>query len=83
MESSQNLINNLLLNLDNLQIQTENNENNQNVNDNLQEQLELLKSETEKLTNQYTRNTNKKKLKSYHHQFLLVNFLNSKLLMIC
>jgi len=60
MESSQNLINNLLLNLDNLQIQTENNENNQNVNDNLQEQLELLKSETEKLTNQYTRNTNKK-----------------------
>jgi len=62
MASSQNLINNLLLNLDNLKIQTENNEKNQNVNDsiNLQEQLDLLKSETEKLTNQYTRNTNKK-----------------------
>jgi len=63
MNSSANLINNLLLNLDNLKIQTENNEYNENVNNNLQEQLELLKSETEKITNQYTQTSNKKNKK--------------------
>jgi len=62
MESSANLINNLLLNLDNLKIQTENSDiKKQDVNNNLQEQLDLLKSETKKLTNKYTQTSNKTK----------------------
>jgi len=63
MESSANLINNLLLNLDNLKIQTENNDiiNNKDVSNNLQEQLDILKSETEKLTKQYTHTSTKTK----------------------
>jgi len=63
MESSANLINNLLLNLDSLKIQTENNNTtkNNNVSNNLQEQLDILKSETEKLTNKYTHTSTKTK----------------------
>jgi len=54
MESSSNLINNLLLNLDNLKLQAENKTDFQdNVSFNIQEQLEMLKSETQKLTKQY------------------------------
>ncbi|ORX85243.1 hypothetical protein BCR32DRAFT_325519, partial [Anaeromyces robustus] len=62
MESSSNLINNLLLNLDNLKLQAENKTNIQNNdNFNIQEQLELLKSETQRLTQQYqyTQTSNK------------------------
>jgi len=66
MDSSSNLINNLLLNLDNLKLQVENSMNAQNNNDfDIEEQLELLKSETQKLTQQYqyTQPTNKNKSK--------------------
>jgi hypothetical protein len=59
MQSSANLINNLLLNLDNLKIQNDSNNIQENLNSNLQDQLEMLKFETQKLTNQYTQNSNK------------------------
>jgi len=60
-ESSADLINNLLLNLDNLKTITENNKCNEN-NSSIKDQLESLKNETAKITNQYTQqcNTNTK-----------------------
>jgi len=64
MNSSANLINNLLLNLDNLKIQTEssnmdmNNGFTEDLGSSLQDQLELLKNETQKLTSQYTQPNN-------------------------
>jgi hypothetical protein len=59
MESSANLINNLLLNLDSLKLQNETNSMQENASLDLQDQLEMLKFEAQKLTNQYTQNTNK------------------------
>lgn len=60
-ENSADLINNLLLNLDNLQLISENKSSNtQIVNNNIQEQLELLKYETQKITSQYTQEKNTK-----------------------
>jgi len=62
MESSANLINNLLLNLDNLKIQAESNANVKEnlISSSLQDQLNLLKYETEKLTKQYTQSSSPK-----------------------
>jgi len=54
IESSVDLINNLLLNLDNLKIQNETNKYQENVSLSLQDQLDILKYETQRLTNQYT-----------------------------
>ncbi|KAG4088414.1 hypothetical protein H8356DRAFT_1724771 [Neocallimastix lanati (nom. inval.)] len=61
-QSSADLINNLLLNLDNLKIQNETNNVKISVDFSLQEQLDMLQKETQKLTNQYTqKNTTKSK----------------------
>lgn len=54
IESSIDLINNLLLNLDNLRVQNETNKYQENVNLSLQDQLDILKYEAQRLTNQYT-----------------------------
>jgi len=59
MQSSANLINNLLLNLDNLKLQNETNTIQESVSLDLQDQIEMLKFETQKLTSQYTQNSNK------------------------
>jgi len=61
-QSSADLINNLLLNLDNLKIQTETSNIKINVDFSLQDQLDMLQKEAQKLTNQYTqKNTTKSK----------------------
>jgi len=60
-ENSANLINNLLLNLDNLQIITENKSGNiKEISNSIQDQLESLKYETQKITSQYTQEKNTK-----------------------